>query len=64
MTSSWPGLNESKPKISFRTLRGTKVNIKPDLYSHKEENFKQFAKRLSSYGTSALSVSAKQKAVS
>ncbi|HET6660457.1 MAG TPA: hypothetical protein VFH16_11120, partial [Rubrobacter sp.] len=37
MTSSWPGLNESKPKISFRTLRGTKVNIRPDLYFHKEE---------------------------
>ena len=33
--SSWPGLNESKPKISFRTLRGTKVNIRPDLYFHK-----------------------------
>jgi hypothetical protein len=37
MTSSWPCLNESKPKISFRTLRGTKVNIRPDPYFHKEE---------------------------
>jgi hypothetical protein len=37
MTSSWPGLNESKPKISFRTLRGTRINIRPDLYFHKEE---------------------------
>jgi hypothetical protein len=29
MASSCPGLNESKPKISFRTLRGTELNIRP-----------------------------------
>src|SRR5215213_4553045 len=38
MTSSWPGLNESKPKISFRTLRGTMVNIRPHPHLHKGEN--------------------------